>query len=318
MITLWEIGYKVKKAVYIFIIFLMGFNTLSSQPAERRITREEYIEIYKDDAIREMMKSGVPASITLAQGILESGDGNSPLAVYAKNHFGVKCHSDWKGESMRLDDDEKNECFRKYETVYESFRDHSDFLVTRSRYDFLFELKITDYKGWAKGLKKAGYATNPKYADMLIMLIEKNDLSQYDNYAKVPPRKLSKKRTPKMLASSKKSHQIKLHNNIKYIKIKEGDTFYGISKDHEMNLWQILKYNDLNKNDVLKAGDIIYLQPKRNKAKEEYHIVKKGETMRDISQLYGVKLKKLYKKNLLIMGTQPNTGDKIFLKKKKN
>lgn len=301
--------------ILFFLIFLYGYG--QGQPAEKRITREEYIETYKDDAIREMMKSGVPASITLAQGILESADGNSPLAVYAKNHFGVKCHAGWKGESMRLDDDEKNECFRKYETVYESFRDHSDFLVTRSRYDFLFDLKITDYKGWAKGLKKAGYATNPKYADMLIMLIEKNNLSQYDRYAKVPPRKLSKKRSSKALASTKNSRIIKLHNHIKYIKVKEGDTFYKICQDYEMNLWQILKYNDLNKGDILKVDDIIYLQPKKNKAKKDFHTVKKGETMRDISQLYGVKLKKLYKKNLLIIGTQPNVGDKIFLRKKR-
>jgi LysM repeat protein len=307
----------VKKIGYIFIVLLIGINTIVAQPAERRITREEYIETYKDDAIREMMKSGVPASITLAQGILESGDGNSPLAVYARNHFGVKCHSGWTGESMRLDDDEKNECFRKYETVYESYRDHSDFLVTRSRYDFLFKLKLSDYKGWAKGLKKAGYATNPKYADMLIMLIEKNDLNQYDNYAKVPPKKLSKKRSSKLLVSTS-TRTIKLHNHIKYIKVKDGDTFYKISQDYEMNLWQLYKYNDLNKGDVLKIGDIIYLQPKRNKSKEKYHVVKQGETMRSISQLYGVKLKKLYKKNLLIVGTQPNVGDKIFLKNKKN
>ena len=306
-----------RKTVYILLFFLFGWNTISAQPAERRITRDEYIETYKDDAIREMMKSGVPASITLAQGILESGDGNSPLAVYGKNHFGVKCHSGWTGESMRLDDDAKDECFRKYETVYESYRDHSDFLVTRSRYDFLFDLKITDYKGWAKGLKKAGYATNPKYADMLIMLIEKNDLNQYDNYAKVPPRKLSKKRSSKLLASTN-ARTIKLHNHIKYIMVKEGDTFYRIAQDFEMNLWQLYKYNDLNKGDVLKVGDVIYLQPKRNKSKEKFHTVRQGETMRDISQMYGVKLKKLYKKNLLIVGTQPNVGDKIFLKNKKN
>ena len=306
-----------RKAIYISIVLLVGWNNISAQPAERRITREEYINTYKDDAIREMMKSGVPASITLAQGILESGDGNSPLAVYAKNHFGVKCHAGWTGESMKLDDDEKNECFRKYETVYESFSDHSDFLVTRSRYDFLFELKITDYKSWAKGLKKAGYATNPKYADMLIMLIEKNDLNQYDNYAKVPPRKLSKKRSSKLLASTS-NRTIKLHNHIKYIQVKQGDTFYRIAQDYEMNLWQLYKYNDLNKGDVLKVDDVIYLQPKRNKSKEKYHVVKQGETMRGISQLYGIKLKKLYKKNLLIVGTQPNVGDKIFLKNKKN
>ena len=310
-----------KKSRVILITLLIGFfsATLSfAQPAERRITREEYIELYKDDAIREMQKSGVPASITLAQGILESGDGNSPLAVYAKNHFGVKCHKNWDGETMRLDDDEKNECFRKYKTVYESFRDHSEFLQTRAHYEFLFDLKTTDYKGWANGLKKAGYATNPKYADILIKLIEDNHLDQYDNYAKVPPKKLTKQRSSNVLATNKESRIIKSYNHIKYIKIKEGDTFYRIAKDYQLNLWQIYKYNDLNQNDVLKIGDIIYLQPKKNSAFEDFHIVKTGETMRTISQTYGVKLKKLYKKNKMIVGTQPNVGDKIFLKNKKS
>jgi LysM repeat protein len=150
------------------------------------------------------------------------------------------------------------------------------------------------------------------------MLIEKNNLNKYDSYAKVPPRKLTKTRTPTALASTSDMHQIKLHNNIKYITAKKGDTFYRITQEHEMNLWQIFKYNDLNKSDVLKIGDIIYLQPKRNKAKEDFHLVKKGETMRSISQLYGVKLKKLYKKNSMFAGTQPNVGNKIFLRKKRN
>lgn len=289
-----------------------------AQPAEKRMTREEYIDTYKDDAIREMHRSKIPASITLAQGILESGDGNSPLAVYGKNHFGIKCHNTWKGKTMKIDDDKKNECFRKYNDVYESYRDHSEFLTTRGRYSFLFDLKITDYKGWAKGLKKAGYATNPKYPQLLIDLIEKHQLYQYDSYGKVPPKKLKKDRSSKPLAIASHNRTIKLHNNIKYIRAKEGDTFFKITQDFDMNLWQIFKYNDLNKTDVLKVGDIIYLQPKRNKAPEDYHIVKEGETMRDISQLYGIKLKKLYKKNNLIIGTQPNVGDKISLKKKIN
>jgi LysM repeat protein len=302
---------------FLWIVFFFFFNSCLSyaQPAERRITREEYIERYKDDAVREMQKSGVPASITLAQGILESGDGNSPLAVDAKNHFGVKCHSDWKGKSIRVDDDEKNECFRKYESVYESFKDHSDFLVTRSRYDFLFNLKVTDYKAWAKGLKKAGYATNPKYADLLIHIIERNNLDQYDTYKKVVSQKPSKTRTPKVLAL--KTRTIKLHNRIKYIKVQKRDTYYRITQYFEMNLRQIFKYNDLNEGDVLKVGDIIYLQPKKNKAKEKYHTAKIGETMRSISQLYGVKLKRLYRKNEMIMGTQPNVGDKLSLRHKK-
>lgn len=304
-----------KRLAIIFYLLVVS-TVLMAQPAEKRITREEYIETYKDDAIREMHRSGIPASITLAQGILESGDGNSPLAVYGKNHFGIKCHKGWKGKTMRIDDDEKNECFRKYNDVYDSFRDHSEFLTTRGRYSFLFELKITDYKGWAKGLKKAGYATNPKYPQLLIDLIEKHKLYQYDSYGKVPPKKLKKDRDSSPLALQKHNRTIKLYNHIKYIVAREGDTFYKITQDFDMNLWQIFKYNDLNKTDVLKVGDIIYLQPKRNKAKQEFHTVKAGETMRDISQLYGVKLKKLYRKNNLIIGTQPNVGDKISLKKK--
>lgn len=305
------------RLILILFIFIFSSVYTQGQPAERRTSRSEYIAKYKDDAIREMHQSGVPASITLAQGILESGDGNSPLAMYANNHFGIKCHKGWTGESMKIDDDEKNECFRKYETAYESFKDHSEFLSTRSRYRFLFSLKITDYKGWAKGLKKAGYATNPKYADLLIVIIEQNELDQYDMFGKVPPRKPSKTKTSKTLASVKHGRTIKLHNNIKYVVVKKGDSFYRIAHDFDMSLWQIYKYNDLNKGDVLKAGEIIYLQPKRGRAAEEFHLVKKGDTMRSISQAYGIKLKKLYKKNLMILGTQPKVGDKLNLKKKK-
>jgi LysM repeat protein len=306
-----------KQLFFIIAFFLLLVNGALGQPAERRTSRAEYIAKFKDDAIREMHQSGVPASITLAQGILESGDGNSPLAMYANNHFGIKCHSGWTGESMHIDDDEKNECFRKYESAYESFRDHSEFLVTRSRYDFLFDLKITDYKAWAKGLKKAGYATNPKYANLLIMLIEQNDLNQYDNFGKVPPRKPSKQKTSKILASSKQERIVKLHNNVRYIIVKQGDSFYRIAHDFDLDLRELYRYNDLNQGDVLKTGEVIYIKPKRNKAAEEYHVVKKGDTMRGISQAYGIKLKQLYKKNLMILGTQPKIGDKLNLKKKK-
>ncbi len=306
-----------KKTTIILTLICLASILLKAQPAERRMTSKEYIDKYKNDAIREMIHSRVPASIILAQGILESGNGNSPLAMYANNHFGVKCHDDWKGETMHIDDDEKDECFRKYETVYDSYRDHSEFLLNRTRYGFLFNLKINDYKGWAKGLKKAGYATNPKYASLLIALIEENNLSRFDRYAKVPPKNPTKRKKATILASKKKNHTIKLYNNIKYVIAKKGDSFYGIANMFSMNVWQIYKYNDLNKSDNLKTGDIIYLQPKRNKSAEEFHIVKVGDNMRSISQLYGVKLKKLYRKNDMIIGTQPNVGDKIFLKRKK-
>jgi LysM repeat protein len=300
----------------ISILSLFFVAVLYAQPAERRITRSEYIEKYKDDAIQEMHHSGVPASITLAQGILESGDGNSPLALYANNHFGIKCHTSWKGETFVMDDDEKNECFRKYNSAYESFKDHSEFLTSRSRYASLFELKITDYKGWATGLKAAGYATNPKYADLLIALIEKHELNQYDNYAKVPSKQLAKNKTSSILAENQSKRVIKLRNNVKYTFASSEDDVNSIAKDFNLNVWQILKYNDLNKSDKLTTGEIIYLQPKRNKAAEEYHTVKNGESMRDIAQMHGIKLKQLYKKNNMFVGTYPQVGQKLSLRKK--
>lgn len=305
-----------KSHLSILFFFLVLLQNLVAQPAERRISRSEYIEKYKDDAIQEMHHSGVPASITLAQGILESGDGNSPLALYANNHFGIKCHNSWKGETFIMDDDEKNECFRKYNSAYESFKDHSEFLTSRSRYASLFELNITDYKGWAKGLKAAGYATNPKYADLLIALIEKHELYRFDNYAKVPSKQLAKNKTSSVLAESQSKRVVKLRNNIKYTFVSDGDDVASIAADFDMNTWQIYKYNDLNKSDKLISGEIIYLQPKRNKATEEFHTVKGGETMREIAQMHGIKLKQLYKKNNLIVCTQPQAGQKLSLRKK--
>ena len=298
----------------ISILSLFLTVVLFAQPAERRITRSEYIEKYKEDAIKEMHHSGVPASITLAQGILESGDGNSPLALYANNHFGIKCHSTWNGETFIMDDDEKNECFRKYPTAYESFKDHSEFLTSRSRYAALFELKITDYESWSKGLKAAGYATNPKYADLLIGLIEKHELNKYDNYAKVPSKTIEKNKSSSQLAANYNKRVVKLHNKIKYTVVNKGDDAKSIAQDFDMNIRQILKYNDLNKNDKLNEGEVVYLQPKKNKAAEEYHTVKKGENMRSISQYYGVKLNKLYKKNHMVIGTEPQVGEKLSLK----
>ncbi len=285
-----------------------------SQPAEYKMTREEYIERYKNDAIKEMLMHGVPASITLAQGILESGNGNSPLAIYANNHFGIKCHG-WEGLTFIQDDDEKNECFRKYSSVLESYSDHSAFLRTRFRYAALFELKKTDYKGWAKGLKEAGYATNPKYPQMLTDIIEKYNLHEFDMVENMPfitpePEEIAAK--PMF-----KGRGVVLNNNVKYIVVKEGDSYFKIVNDFDMMLWQIFKYNDLERNDRLKAGDVLYLQPKRRKAKYEYHVVKAGETMHSISQKYAVKIKHLYRKNFMEEGSEPKAGDELWLKKRK-
>lgn len=312
---------------FLIVTFLIVIQiTLLAQ--SKRMTRAEYIATYKDDAIEEMQRTGIPASITLAQGILESGDGNSDLARKANNHFGIKCHSDWKGPTYTMDDDAKDECFRKYRKVIESYKDHSEFLTGRNRYAFLFELKITDYKGWAKGLKKAGYATNPKYPDLLIGIIEKNELYKFDDpksYKKSTKVKdADKKDSPKRSTASTQyrsntgAHKVATHeNNIKYIIAKPGDQLDAIADEFNMGLWQITKYNDLNENYSPELGDIIYLQPKRGKAKKEFHSVSTGESMYEISQMHGIKLKKLYKRNRVKDGYQPKVGEKIYLQGKR-
>ncbi len=305
------------KAIVTLGIGLMLSAPLLAQPAERRVSRTEYIDMWKNEAQQQMLAHGIPASITLAQGILESANGNSALAKYANNHFGIKCHG-WKGASFIADDDTKNECFRKYESADQSFQDHSEFLTGRSRYAFLFDLDPTDYKAWAHGLKKAGYATNPKYGYLLIDLIEQHELYKYDKTSFKPSKK------PPVLVTNDGSievrlgHQIKFQDNgVSFVIAANNDTFYKIAKEFELSLNRLYKYNDLGKNAVLHAGDIIYVQPKKGKAKKDTHTVVDGETLWDISQIYGVKLKKLYKKNGLDENSKIQAGDIINLKKRK-
>lgn len=294
-----------------------------SQPSEPRMSKVDYIETFKDQAIREMHATGIPASITLAQGMLESDYGNSPLAKYAKNHFGIKCHTGWEGPTFIQDDDERNECFRKYYSVDDSYHDHSQFLMTRDRYAFLFDLKPTDYKGWAHGLKKAGYATNPKYAHLLIKIIEENALHQYDDMRKLPekemvaavkPEREEARRQPVAQVRAVTAIDVS-ENNIKFVLAESGDTPEKIADRYNMGKWQILKYNDLNGGTRLLEGEVIYLQPKRNYAKQDYHTVANGETLRDVSQKYGVKMSKLQKMNGLSEGQSVSTGDKLVLRK---
>lgn len=304
-----------RKNAILVLALLCFVQTVWAQPAERRYSRKEYVERWKDEAIAQMNANGIPASITLAQGILESADGNSPLARYANNHFGIKCHSDWKGETFTQDDDRTNECFRKYDNAEESFRDHSIFLSTRSNYRNLFTLSTTDYKGWAHGLKSAGYATNPQYAYLLIQIIEDNRLYEYDREQTFARKEIKPEIKP-VVAVNFKKHEVKVHdNNIRFIIAKEGDTPYKIAKEFEMGLWQIYKYNDLDNDQKIKEGDIIYLQPKRNKARFEFHTVQNGDTMKKISQQYGVKLSKLYKRNNIKRGTEPKAGTLVYLRK---
>lgn len=297
-----------KKGFITFGLLALGFTSMAET-----ISRQEYIDTWAEDAVYQMHQYGVPASITLAQGILESGSGNSYLATYANNHFGIKCHS-WEGDKAYKDDDKKNECFRKYLSPTESYVDHSKFLVNGNRYIFLFDYKITDYKAWAKGLKQAGYATNPKYPSLLIQLIEDNQLDRYDIEVVPQQEKVAQTRVEEESKASS-AHTVKLSDNrIKYVKVKQGDTFFSISKEFEMGLWQLYKYNDITANDVLKIDDVLYLQPKRGKSKTAYHTVKPNETLRDISQQYGVKLKKLAKRNCLKVGSALKPGQKVILR----
>lgn len=235
-----------------------------------------------------MKRYHIPASITLAQGLLESGAGQSTLARKSNNHFGIKCGGDWTGRTVRHDDDARNECFRAYKHPRESYEDHSKFLRGRSRYASLFKLKVTDYKGWAHGLKKAGYATDPRYAYRLIDIIELYGLHKYDT-----------KEGVKWMKKYPNPHQLYQANGLLYIVVKPGDTFKAISGEFDISQRKLRKYNDLYKGYVLKPGDVIYLEKKHKRADKAHvvHVLRGGESMYSVSQKYGICLKNLYKMN---------------------
>ena len=270
---------------------------------------ESYINRYKDIAMREMNDYGIPASITLAQGILESGVGKSELAVKANNHFGIKCHNDWEGEKVYHDDDKRNECFRKYDRPEESFVDHSLFLKNRSRYSFLFELDRTDYKAWAKGLKQAGYATDPNYAKRLIALIEENNLHQYDLQ--------SYHETTANVQTPVKQKPAKNESGLKFVRVQKGESYYTIAKAHKIPFSLICSYNDVDrKTRQPNEGEIVYLQ-RKNKTVEKgkgVHIIQEGESMHDISQLYGIRLHKLYDLNNMEYTQKATVGKRLKLR----
>ncbi|MCK9498880.1 MAG: LysM peptidoglycan-binding domain-containing protein [Bacteroidales bacterium] len=287
--------------ILVVIFFLFTSSIIYSQ-----ITPEQYINIYSDLAIKEMKRVGVPASITLSQGMLESGNGNSYLATKGNNHFGIKCHK-WTGEKIYADDDAKNECFRKYKNVEQSFIDHSDFLKENSRYHFLFDLDITDYKAWAKGLKQAGYATNPNYANSLINIIERHELFNFDLGIIKPIAEEKPTKRPSKIKTSVEdnfivnpySNSYNYNNDVPYIIVVDTVEIGDLAKQLDLMRWQLVKYNDLNKNSILYPSNIIYVKPKRNKAQKQYkiHVVEHNESVRDISEKYAVKSKKILKFN---------------------
>jgi LysM repeat protein len=332
------------KSILLFL-GLVGIPWMALGNDAPHITREEYIESWKDEAIYQMALHKIPASITLAQGILESGDGNSRLATEANNHFGIKCHTDWNGAKIFEDDDAKSECFRKYDDARASYEDHSLFLQ-RKRYESLFDLDTDDYKAWAKGLKNCGYATNPKYPELLIKLIEEFELHTYDDEGMKhiknktsPDRKAGKAiaqtrpstkeerkdksrgaknkstETPREITLSNRTVSLS-DNHIKYIAAKAGDTPEKIAEDLGLNPWQIKKYNDLESlQTTFKAGEKIYIQPKRNHGAHATYTVQKNDNLRSISQQVGVKMKALKKMNPSINGQSIEAGTTLKLRK---
>lgn len=289
--------------IYFLSIGLLVTGTLSAL-TEKNISKEEYVESWRQVAVREMIDNKIPASITLAQGILESASGNSDLARKGNNHFGIKCHG-WTGEKMYLNDDTENECFRVYANAEESYKDHGKFLTSKERYAKLFTYEQTDYKSWAKGLKEAGYATNPKYPDLLIDIIEGLKLNELDALGNPNPNKgielTVSTSNGTTISIAENTHAVKTHENkVKFIVAKKGDTFYKISKEFNLGLWQLYRYNDYGtRKDVLEEGDIVYLQPKRKKVKEKDALfqVTTPISLRQLSQQEAIKLESLMKMN---------------------
>ncbi len=308
-------------------LVVICFMLSGSLHAQQSITLEEYVDKYKDVAVAEMRESGIPASIKLAQAILESGFGNSELAVNANNHFGIKCHG-WPGAAYFFTDDEPDECFRKYAEPMQSFFDHTEFLTTRPRYAFLFDLEPDDYKAWAKGLRQAGYATNPRYADLLIGLIERHSLYRYDQKALNPDYMLAETYSD-LRAKDPAEHddlsdryvhrkdlqrEIYTYNRIQYIEARPGDTPQTIARKFDTRPGRIARYNNWSDTFQPSPGSRIYLQPKRRKGPVKHHVVREGETMAEISHEYGIRKENLYRRNDMTYDMEPEAGEKLKLR----
>lgn len=337
---------SVKKYIILIIGLMMSLNV----SAQSKMTVAGYIQKYQTLALEEMKQYKIPASITLAQGILESANGNSELARNANNHFGIKCKVEWTGDKYYYDDDAENECFRKYKTDRDSYRDHSLFLTTRKYYAALFSLDIMDYKAWAFGLKKAGYATEPKYAEMLIKIVEENKLYKLDSgqllgvpealvendliVVNKPDISQTEKKIPDSLIKvekikeinngpgdfpdiplSGKKREVFVNNGVKYIIAEKKDSFQSVADYFGLAEFDILRYNDIKNIKPLVPGDKVYIESKKKSAAIDFHVARPGETMQGISQLYAVQMKELYRKNRMKQGTQPRQGQKLWLTK---
>lgn len=302
------------KRILIYIFFLLLPYDVSGQTVKDK-RYYEYIDTYKDLAIEQMLKYNIPASITLAQGLLESSAGYSELATIGNNHFGIKCHNTWSGPTMYRDDDARGECFRVYKNARDSYEDHSNFLSSGQRYASLFRLKRTDYKGWARGLKAAGYATNPRYANSLIDIIERYNLARFDRatrYDKHAARREGQLGAP---GTYNNRHAVYINNRVFYVVAGSGDTFKSLARELGTSYSKLAKYNERDKRDTLREGEYVYLRKKRRRADKAFkltpHVVEAGESMYSISQKYGIQLKALYNINRLTPDYNIAVGDTL-------
>ena len=299
---------------------------LLSVATQAQMSRQDYIDNYKDIAISEMKRTGIPASIKLAQACLESSNGNSELSRISNNHFGIKCKTNWTGASVKWDDDARNECFRKYNSVEESFYDHSNFLTSSPRYANLFTLAPDDYVAWAYGLKAAGYATAPDYAQRLIKIIVDFKLYAFDRGIDFDQLSVSDDARTRIGEIANlinidphKSHKIFMHNKLKTVVVREGDTFELLAEEFDIKTWALYQYNDLSEGYQPRKNEVIYIQKKHRRALKgiTVHKVGVGETMHYISQVYGIRLKPLYRRNHMKAGQEPVTEEVIYLRNRR-
>lgn len=322
-----------KKKILLYLLFFSVIISLHSQ----NYTKSDiiiYVSKYKNSAIKKMNEFKIPASITLAQGILESGAGTSELALNANNHFGIKCGSSWTGETYLKDDDSAKECFRKYASIDDCYNDHSLFLTNNKRYESLFENSSDDYISWAKGLQDAGYATNTEYAKTLVRIIEEYELYNYDKPSTKKPVENQQNNSTTVLQSESEdlvyilnvsyrptstinNRKVFENNHTRFIVAKANDTFYSIAKDLFSDEAFLRKYNDLPKDAQVKPGDIVYIESKRTKGDRDFHVVKAGESLQFISQVYAMKKKSIAKLNGIDENGTLKNGENLWLKKKR-
>jgi len=314
---------QMKKCSLSFIgFFLFAAASFAQPPA----VIKQYIEHYRELAIEEMKRTGVPAAITLAQGIHETDAGRSNLVIKSNNHFGIKCKTGWKGESVSHDDDARGECFRKYNDPNDSYRDHSDFLKTRSHYAFLFDLDPTDYEGWCYGLKKAGYATNPKYSQILIKLIKEYGLQDYTLVAlgrkeifedkNSLTKTVDREEKREVIFEKKEQNYPKTVfkiNQTNVVFVEKGTSYLSIAEQYKLSLSRLFEFNDMIAAEETENDRLIYLQRKRKEGAKEFHIVEPGESLYDIAQVEGIRLESLLSYNYLREGVNPSPGRNLYL-----